>query len=118
MQQAKRAQILFDSSVSPAPAGFRGVFGDRHLLFVDDDLEIHLKISSTGPAKELYGQLIHRTEGIASELSAVTLLAAGEPRQKTTTAAFGEFSFQKLPEGSIAIEIFAPQRRVLACFSV
>ena len=110
--------ILFDSSVSSWPAGFRGVVHDRHLLFVDHDFDVHLKISSAEGNKELYGQVIPREPRKNSQSSIVTLLVQGKPAEKTTTADFGEFSFREIPTGNLAIEVMMATRRIMAFFSV
>ena len=110
--------ILFDSDVSSRPGGFRGAGNDRHLLFADQDFDVHLKISNAEGNNELYGQLICREPKNGSESSVVTLLVQGMPADETTTADFGEFSFCKIPTGDLSIEVMVATRRLTAFFSV
>ena len=110
--------ILFDSSVSSWPAGFKGPVRDRHLLFADQDFDVHLKISTAEGNKELYGQVIPHEPRKNSQSSIVTLLVKGKPAEKTTTADFGEFSFREIPAGNLAIEVMMATRRITAFFSV
>ena len=110
--------ILFDSSVSSWPGGVKGAGNDRHLLFVDQDFDVHLKIYNAEGNKELYGQVISREAKPEAESSVVTLLFQGKPAGKTTTADFGEFTFRKIPTGNLAIEVMMATRRLTAFFSV
>src|ERR1700674_4663119 len=110
--------IFFYSSVSSWPAGFRGTVPDRHLLFADEDFDVHLKISTADGNKELYGRVIPRKPRKNSQSSIVTLLVRGKPAEKTTTADFCEFSFSKIPTGNLTIEVMMATRRIMAFFSV
>jgi hypothetical protein len=89
---------------------------DRHLLFLDSDFDIHLKITAGQLHREIHGQLIPR---IPAGMSFVVLLIVhGEPEETTTTDSFGEFSFHAVPTGSLAIEILVPSRRIVMSFNV
>ena len=109
--------ILFDSSISSWPGG-RSAGNDRHLLFVDQDFDVHLKISNAEGNKEIYGQVICREPQADAQASVVTLLVQGKPAGKTATADFGEFNFRKIPTGNLAIEVMMASRRLTAFFSV
>jgi hypothetical protein len=109
------ARVIFDSSVSASAFGVRGFGSDRHLLFVDPELDIHLKIGAVGPRqKELYGQVIWREQ--MEEPSVVMLRVEEKVAGTTRTEQFGEFSFPEVPPGNIAVEILMPSRCVLARF--
>lgn len=104
------ARIIFDSSVSPLPSGFRGIVQDRHLLFIDQDFDIHMKIAAAGRHQEIHGQVIPRAP--TEESCLVMLLIQEELKETTKTDRFGEFSFQEVPAGDVAVEILVPSRRL------
>jgi len=113
---AEDARVVFDSSVSAMSYGIRGGFSsDRHLLFVDTELDIHLKISAAGPQKkEIYGQVIWREP--AEDPSVIMLHFEEKLASTTRTEQFGEFNFPEVPNGTVALEILMPARRILARF--
>lgn len=110
------AHIIFDSSVSPVNSGFRGIAQDRHLLFVAQGLDIHVKIVASKRHREIHGQVIHHTPPGESML--IQLCVQEEPKDTTTTDSFGEFSFHEVPIGNVTVEILKPSRRIAASFSV
>jgi hypothetical protein len=90
---------------------------DRHLLFADTDLDIHVKISDAGrQKKDIYGQVIPRTP--TEKCVTVNLQAADELTETTQTDSFGEFSFDNVPTGIVAVEIVMPTHRVVASFEI
>lgn len=116
LHPAIAAHILFDRSVPASTFGFRGKVQDRHLLFLDQDFDIHMKITAAELEKEIHGQVIPRMRTEESFL--VTLLFQDEPAETTTTDSFGEFSFHEVPTGNLAVEILLPSRRIVASFTV
>jgi hypothetical protein len=109
------ARIIFDSSLSLLPSGMRGIGRDRHLVFTGQELDIHVKIAEVDRRKEMYGQIILHAP---TEESAVIVLTHGEIRQEIEQGPFGEFSFDDVPTGDVALEILLPSRRVTANFDV
>jgi hypothetical protein len=110
-QPSTPARILFDSSLSSArPTS--GDAKDRHLLFVDRDFDIHMKVVASGSRKQIIGQVIPRA--LANRSVRVTLLVQGESLQATTaTEDFGEFRFDQVPAGDASIEIVTDSRCVI-----
>ena len=114
LQPLTRAHMIFDSSLSLLPSGVRGMDQDRHLLFTAPDLDIHVKITETDRHKEIYGQVIHQAP--TEESTIVMLVTEEEPKEMKRPDQFGEFSFNEVPAGDVAIEIILPSRRVVAAF--
>ena len=110
------ARIIFDSDLSSLPSGIRGMaIPDRHLIFADTDLDIHVKITDAGrQKKDIYGQVIPRTP--TEKCATVNLQAPNELTESTGTDSFGEFSFDNVPTGPVAVEIVMPTHRVVASF--
>jgi hypothetical protein len=109
------ARVIFDSFVSASAFGIRGFGSDRHLVFVDAELDIHLKIGTAGPQqKEIYGQVIWREP--VGEPSVVKLHVDKKVACTTRTEQFGEFTFPEVPAGNAAVEILMPSRCILARF--
>jgi hypothetical protein len=109
--------ILFDSAVSPLPSRFGGA-KDRHLVFVGQDFDMHLKISETDGGNELRGQVIPHVSIKDPQLSTITLLAEGKPIGQNTTDQSGEFMLPEIPTGDLVLELMTPYRRTTASFSV
>jgi hypothetical protein len=111
-QSARPARILLDTSLSSFDANGAS---DRHLLFVDPDLDIHLKITESGSKKEICGQVIPRVP--VDRDAPVTLSVRGELLQATTaTDDSGEFRFDNVPTGNVIIEIFTAPHHVITAF--
>jgi hypothetical protein len=115
----RAARIMFDSDLSSLPSGIRGMaIPDRHLLFADSDLDIHVKITDAGrQKKEIYGQVIPRTP-VEEKAGTVKLQATDEHLETTETDSFGEFSFDNVPTGAVSVEIVMAMHRVVASFEV
>jgi hypothetical protein len=113
-QPATPARVLFDSSASTVTPPFVNA-KDRHLLFVDPDFDIHMKVIASGSGKEIIGQVIPRA--VAERSVRVMLSVQGEQLQATTaTDDFGEFRFDQVPAGDASIEIVTESRRVITSF--
>jgi hypothetical protein len=110
--------VLFDSSVSPLPSRFGGAVNDRHLVFVGQDFDMHLKISVAEGNKELRGQVIPHVVKKDLQSATITLLAEGEPVGKSTTDESGEFNLREIPTGDLVVEVMTANRRVKASFSL
>ena len=108
---ARAARRLEDSDVSFHTPGMRGKVEDRHLLFADDNFDIHLKVATSPEHKNVLGQVTSRTT--TWELALVTLLAQDRPHETATIDGFGEFVFRKVPAGNLNIEILIPSHRVV-----
>lgn len=109
--------ILFDSSISAWPSRFGGA-DDRHLVFVSQDFDMHLKISETKGKNALHGQVIPHGSNKDPESSTITLLAEGELVGKSATDGLGEFSLTDVPHGDLVVEVTTSNRRITASFSV
>jgi hypothetical protein len=116
LQTATTAHMIFDSNLSLLPSGTRGMGRDRHLLFVAPDLDIHLKITEVDRHKEIYGQVIPRTP--TEEFATIMLVTEEQPNEMRRSDQFGEFSFDKVSAGNVAIEIVLASRRAVAAFDV
>lgn len=113
-QYATPARVLFDSSVLSVTPSFANA-KDRHLLFVDPDFDIHVKVIACGSRKEIIGQVIPRA--VAQRRVRVMLSVQGGQLQATTaTDDFGEFRFDQVPAGDANIEIVTESRRVITSF--
>jgi hypothetical protein len=109
-QPATAARILFDSSLSSAHP-------TRHLLFIDDDFDIHMKVAHSESGKEISGQVIPRVI-LADRNVQVKLSVQGEALRSTTaTGEFGQFRFEQVPAGNASIEIVTETRRVTTSFA-
>jgi|SRR5579862_2334036 len=111
-----RARMIFDSSLSALPSGTRGTERDRHLLFFAPGLDLHVKITEENRHNEVYGQVIPHEP--AEESSTIMLGREGDPKDMRKPDAFGEFSFNNVPGGDVALEIILPSRRIVATFDV
>jgi hypothetical protein len=109
------ARTLFDSSVSPPPADFRGPLDERHLLFVARNFDIHMRITGSAGNKKLIGEV---TPHVPSEVPTVVILFShGEMKETVTADSSGEFSFQEVPMGDLVVEILVPACRIVTSFS-
>jgi hypothetical protein len=111
---ARAARRLVGSDVFSHTSGMRGKVEDRHLLFVDDNFDIHLKVATSQEHKNVLGQVTSRTT--VWELALVTLLAQDRPYETATTDSFGDFMFRKVPAGNLNIEILIPSHRIVVPF--
>ena len=116
LRTSTMAHMIFDSSLSLLPSGIRGMGQDRHLLFVAPDLDIHVKITEADRHKEIYGQVIPHAS--TEESATIMLVTEAEPKEMRRPDQFGEFSFDEVPAGNVAIEIVLASRRVVAAFDV
>jgi hypothetical protein len=116
LQPSTTARMIFDSSLSSLPSGVRGMGQDRHLLFVAADLNIHVKITEADRHKEIYGQVI--SQATNGESPMIMLVSEEVSKEMRRTDQFGEFSFDEVPAGNVAIEIVLATRRVVAAFDV
>ncbi len=114
----KAMAILFDSSMSLLPSRFGDALRDRHLVFVGQDFDMHLKISETEGNNELHGQVIPHGPRKDPQSSTVTLLAQGKPVGQSATDQFGEFILPEIPAGDLVVEVVTVDRRNTASFSV
>jgi hypothetical protein len=111
------ARIIFDSSLSALPSGMRGMDRDRHLLFAAPGLDIHVKITEADRHKEIYGQVIPHAPA-EEELTGIMLVTEQEPHETRRPDEFGEFSFDNVRAGDVALEIVLASRRFIATFDV
>jgi hypothetical protein len=111
---AASAHIVFDSTVAPQPHGIRGSGISRHLQFAAEGFVLHIQILEQQRA--VHGQVVSIQN--VSEPPLVTLLVDNEPQQTTGSDDFGDFRFEELPDGKIAVEIFLPGRRFVADLSI
>jgi len=110
-----RAQVVFDSSVSKRQSGTRGTTPGRHIQLASRDIELHLKIDAS-PKKSIVGQLTLSAAPLP--LALVTLSAGNQAIETKTTDDSGIFEFGNVAAAAVTIEVFVPDRRVLASLSV
>jgi hypothetical protein len=114
-QPATPARMLFDSFLSSVKPALGDDATERHLLFVDPDFDIHMKVVASGSRKEISGQVIPRA--LSDRSVRVMLSIPGEQLQATTaTDDFGEFRFDQVPTGDASVEIVTESRRVITSF--
>jgi hypothetical protein len=114
----KAMAVLFDSSMSLLPSQCSDALKDRHLVFVGQDFDMHVKISETDGNNELHGQVIPHGPRNAPQSSTITLLAHGRPVGQSATDQFGEFILPEVPIGDLVLEVITVNRRNTASFSV
>src|SRR5215467_11943182 len=101
----KAMAVLFDSSMSLLPSRFGEGLRDRHLVFVGQDFDMHLKISETEGNSKLHGQVIPHGPRKDPQSSTITLLAQGKPVGQSATDKSGEFILPEIPAGDLVVEV-------------
>jgi hypothetical protein len=110
------ARRVFDSASSGTPSGIRGTIGDRHLRFVEQEVDIHIKIAGRGGFPTIIGQLFVVEN--APKYAMATLVFEGKNRETVVIDRSGEFQFTDVPAGDIRIDFLVPSRRILAPFEI
>jgi hypothetical protein len=110
------ADMIFDSCVSPAPSGLRGFMSGHHMRFISRGFDIHLRLTTSGKEKSLFGHL--GAGSAAPEPALIRLLVDGELYAATATNAFGDFEIRGVRFGSAALEILVPSHRIVTAFDV
>jgi hypothetical protein len=110
------AQLVFDSASSGAPAGMRGASQDRHLRFVDQDVDIHVRTVIRGEYQTIIGQLFVVRKSLVHAMA--SLMFEGRNREMAIIDHSGEFRFDEVPLGNVSIEFLVPSRRILTAFEM
>jgi hypothetical protein len=113
-QPARLARLVFDSSLSSLPLA-SGDADDRHLLFVDPDFDIHLKIVAFGSQKQIRGQIIFR-KLVSSSVRVALFVQGGQLRETTRLDKSGEFRFDPVPTGNVLVQVLTRARHVATSF--
>jgi hypothetical protein len=115
-------RLLFDSSLTPVPAGMRGSVAARQFLYETDEYYIDLRVEAVRveavrvealrvePHREahqaaLVGQVLNRTGKRAAQGLAVLLQDGKRPIAETSTNQFGEFQFEFDATNSLSISV-------------
>ena len=113
-QPARLARLLFDSALSSLPHSSSDAT-ERHLLFVDPDFDIHVRISASGSQKKIRGQVISHKSGHSS-IRVALFVQGGQLRETTRPDKFGEFHFDPVPTGYVFIQVLTRSRHVATSF--
>jgi anti-sigma factor RsiW len=103
------ASLVFDSFAQPVFAGARGAAGARQFLFSAEEFDIHVKVWGPAPIRRMAGQILSRGEQKHMvEGTKLHLLRNQEQLETTQADWFGEFEFDKVPEGMLNLRIELP----------
>ena len=106
------AELLFDSFLSPLPAGVRSAAGtSRQLLYGSGDYRVDVRIEPQQDSDKVsvVGQILDSLEpdtGIAS--APITLLRGRKVLVESSTNRFGEFHFECAVDTALLIRVQAP----------
>jgi hypothetical protein len=109
--------LLFDSVLSPLPAGVRSTAATaRQLLYGVDNYRIDIRLEPTGKfdTATLIGQVLD-TANPGSEFAQlpVVLMGRGKPLAESATSRFGEFHLEFRIEGECFLRLRLPDGRGL-----
>ncbi len=98
------AVILFDSLTEPF-ADARGATDARQVVMRAEEFDIHLKISTNPPQRQIVGQVFARNETEFLSSVCLHLLLNGKPFKTTWSDNFGQFQFDEVPEGVFRLQL-------------
>jgi hypothetical protein len=109
------ASLVFDSLTQPSLAGARGTTTtmQRQLVLRAEGFDIHLKMWGVTPSRRIAGQILSRGESSFVSSARLHLIRDGERYNSTTVDKFGEFEFEKVPEGFLSLQIDLPHLTVV-----
>jgi hypothetical protein len=106
------AELLFDSFLSPLPAGVRSAAGtSRQLLYGSGDYRVDVRIEPQQDSDKVsvVGQILDSLEPDAGVASApITLLRGRKVLVESSTNRFGEFHFECAVDTALLIRVQAP----------
>ncbi len=112
----RTAALIVDSMRDPMPAAARAVLTEaRHLLFRIDDFDIDVRVSPAGAGQaRVSGQVLPPADDASDALEASIVLS--HPAYGVLSRpgnAFGEFTFDSVPEGDYSLVVESGEHRIL-----